>query len=126
MDPDWTQIVALSSLCALSPRGLLRTKEDVDQKVWCLALLAWLWGPCEPNPLDEKLSFAAKGCALVTTSHLAMPGRSGSDRAPVDDPALAGSFVCGIKSFEKYDRTITGDSVSIFPYSLPIGRNIKS
>src|ERR1035438_3872812 len=52
--------------------------------------------------LDEKLSFAAKGCALVTTSHLAMP-------------AKAGSFVCGIKSPEKYNRTITGDSASIFP-----------
>jgi hypothetical protein len=65
--------------------------------------------------LDEKLSFAAKGCALVTTSHLAMPGRAGSDSVPVNDPAKAGSFVCGIKSPEKYNRTITGDSASIFP-----------
>lgn len=44
-----------------------------------------------------------------------MPGRAGSDSVPVNDPAKAGSFVYGIKSPEKYNRTITGDSASIFP-----------
>ena len=52
-----------------------------------------------------------------------MPGRAGRDRVPVNDPAFAGSFVCGIKSPEKYNRTITGDSASIFPLLATLLKN---